>query len=239
MNIFTNSVPFWVSLLFLICMLVPVYWIAKVIKTASLQADKLNANKNRNIVLGFYAFYFLYAIIMSLTDILLVNTLPPRVILFTTLPLLVFYFAVVFRSKIYWVLLKEIPLSSLIRIHIFRFIGVFFLVAYFYDALPKTFAFIAGLGDIFTAVTAIFVANLAQRKTPKYKIFGLIWNIIGFWDIVSVLVTAILVTKHSIDFGTQSLNTIASNPFILIPAFAPATIVFLHITIFKKLKMEE
>jgi hypothetical protein len=27
-------------------------------------------------------------------------------------------------------------------------------------------------------------------------------------------------------------------PFALIPAFAPATIIFLHIVIFKKLKME-
>ena len=242
MDIFTNAVPVWVSALFLVSMFVPAVSIANIIKNTSVKIgmDTAQTNRNRNGVLVFYSLFFMYAITLSITGFLSVNTLPPRVLLFTTLPLIIFYFGVVFRSKIFWIFLKQIPLATLIRIHIFRFVGVFFLIAYFYGALPKTFALIAGFGDIFTAFTAIFVAYWAEYKKPKYKIIVLIWNIIGFWDIISVLVTALLVTKNAIEFqSSQDVSTIASNPFVLIPAFAPATIIFLHIAIFKKLNQSE
>jgi hypothetical protein len=65
-----------------------------------------------------------------------------------------------------------------------------------------------------------------------------VWNIVGFWDIVNVVVMAFLTTKWSLDTGSQSLIEMGYFPFSLIAAFAPATIIFLHISIFKKLKME-
>lgn len=239
MQVFTNLVPLWVSILFIISILIPIFLIAFIVEKGSLliEAESKYAKRNRNTVILFYILYFIYAISLSLSGILSVNALPPRVILLTTLPLLLFYFIIIFRKKIYWDLLHIIKLESLIRIHIFRLIGVFFLIAYYYQALPRSFAFIAGFGDLFVAITAIFVAKIAQRKDKNYKTVVLIWNIVGFWDIVSVLVTALIIAKSSITTGSQTLNAIASSPFVLIPAFAPATIIFLHISIFKKLKM--
>jgi hypothetical protein len=40
------------------------------------------------------------------------------------------------------------------------------------------------------------------------------------------------------DVCTQSLANIAEFPFCFIPAFAPATIIFIHVAIFKKLRKE-
>jgi Co/Zn/Cd efflux system component len=126
-----------------------------------------------------------------------------------------------------------------VKIHVFRLVGVFFIVSWYYNILPKSFALIGGIGDIFAAITAIFVANLIEKKSKNYKKITLIWNIIGFWDIVSVITSAIYITKQAIDSNSQGILEMTKFPFCLIPAFAPATIIFLHICIFKKLKMEK
>jgi hypothetical protein len=189
-------------------------------------------------VLIFFAFYYLYVMLMSFTAVFHANSLPPKVLLFTALPLLTFYFFYVFRTTTYWQILENAPLSGLVRLHTFRLVGIFFIIAWHYGALPKYFAFSAGLGDIFAAVTAIFVANFIDNKATHYKTITLIWNIIGFWDIVSVIISAVYVTKQAIASGGQGIVEMTYFPYCLIPAFAPATIIFLHISIFKKLKME-
>jgi hypothetical protein len=190
-------------------------------------------------MLIFFATYYLYVTLMSFTGIFQVNTLPPRILLFTAIPLLLFYFLFVFRTKTFWNILENVKLSDLIRIHIFRLVGLFFIIGWSYGILPKTFAFIGGIGDIFAAVTAIFVAILVDKKAKNYKKITLIWNIIGFWDIVSVINSAVYFTKQAIETNSQGILEMTKFPFCLIPAFAPATIIFLHICIFKKLKMEK
>lgn len=201
--------------------------------------DPARVSRLTNGVLLFLVLYYISVSLMSFTPLFQGNTLPPRILLFTAVPLLVFYFFFVFRTKTYWEVLAHIPLSSLVRIHIFRLVGVFFIIGWYYGILPKQFAFTAGLGDIFAAVTAIWVAQLADKKANHYKKVTLFWNIIGFWDIVAVIVTAIYVTRQAMETGGMGVAEMAKFPFCLIPAFAPATIIFLHIGIFKRLKMAE
>lgn len=242
MDIFTTSVPLWVSISLLLCLIVPVILIKNLVKQGMTKLNLAEYPSTKILpssVLIFYSLYYLYVLIMSLTGIFQVNSIPPRVLIYTAIPLILFYFLVVFRSKIYWKILENLNLSSLVRFHIFRLVGVFFIIGWFYDVLPKSFAFIAGLGDIFVAVTAIFVAKLIDQKSKNYKKITLIWNIIGFWDIVSVIVSAVYTTKLAMESNTLGLLEMSKFPFCLIPAFAPATIIFLHISIFKKLKMEK
>ena len=242
MDIFTNSVPLWVSILFFISFLVPIFMIVNVVQQGVNQPffkDNNEVKKLPTLMLIFFATYCLYVTLMSFTGIFQVNTLPPRVLLFTAIPLLLFYFLFVFRTKIFWNILENVKLSDLIRIHIFRLVGVFFIIGWSYGILPKYFAFIGGIGDIFAAVTAIFVAILVDKKAKNYKKITLIWNIIGFWDIVSVIISAVYITKQAIESNSQGVLEMTKFPFCLIPAFAPATIIFLHICIFKKLKMEK
>ncbi len=241
MTVFINSCPLWVSILLLLCFIVPIFIIVKVIKQAVHQPFFENNTKIKklpNLVLMFFAAYYLYVAVMSFTGIFQVNTLPPRVLLFTAIPLALFYFLFVFRTKIFWNILEQVKLSDLVRIHIFRLVGVFFIIGWSYGLLPKSFAFIGGIGDIFAAVTAIFVAMLIDKKAKNYKRITLIWNIIGFWDIVSVIISAVYITKQAVEGNSQGILEMTKFPFCLIPAFAPATIIFLHICIFKKLKME-
>lgn len=242
MNIFTNAVPLWVSILFLACFFTPIFLIVNIVKKAVHQPDFKDNQKVKKlpkIVLGFFVTYYLYVTLMSFTGIFQVNTLPPRVLLFTAIPLTLFYFLFVFRKRIFWKILENVKLSDLVRIHIFRLVGTFFIIGWYYGILPKSFAFIGGMGDIFAAVTAIFVAILIDKKARNYKKITLIWNIIGFWDIVSVIVSAVYITNQAMETNSQGILEMTKFPYCLIPAFAPATIIFLHICVFKKLKMEK
>lgn len=238
MNTLSTIIPNWVSVLFLICFVSPIYLIAKAVKEGATNAQLSDAlvNSYYKKTLFFFFAYYVYVIALSFTGLFLVNTFPPKVILFTTLPLMLFYFLFFSRTQFYKTLFENINLSTLVRLHIFRFIGTFFLIVWYYGALPPYFALSAGLGDIFAAVTAIIVAKLIDNKHKHYKAITFVWNIIGLIDIGNALVTAMRIAKLGVDTSSETIFEIARFPFSLIPAFAPATIIFLHILIFKKLK---
>ena len=190
-------------------------------------------------ILFFYGLLFLYTSILSLKGVFLENTLPPKILLYTAFPLLAFLFLVIFNLKLYKTIVQNVTIESLIQVHLFRLIGVFFFITSAYGAIPAKFALVAGIGDLVTAFTSIFVAQAIKNNKPYSKPLLIAWNIFGLLDIVSVLATAILTTKVSIKTGSQDLTEIGAFPFCLIPAFAPATIIFLHVSIFRKLGMKK
>ncbi len=241
MNFITNAVPTWVSISFIFVFPLFYYFIANAAKKAAFSAgfDAAKISKIGNSILIFAAIYLTYVALMSFTGIFQQNTIPPKILLYTTLPLAIFYFLVVFRSRIFNQLLENIKLESLIRLHIFRFVGVYFLLTWFYGALPQGFAFIGGFGDIFAAVTAIFVANTVENQKTYSRKLAFIWNIVGIWDIVNVIISANLYNKWAIETNGQDLLEMGNFPFCWIAAVAPATIIFLHICIFKKLRLEK
>lgn len=236
-NYFSN-VPMWVSLLFIPTFPITIYYISQIIKRGGIDAglSQKQVNTIQLGIWGFFALYLTYTFVLSMLGILSKNTLPPNVFIFTVIPLLLFLFGFIFNKPLYWKILDAIPLESLVKIHTFRFVGVFFLIACFYKTLPAHFAILAGLGDIATAIGAIFVAKWIKEHKSWHKRATLIWNIFGFWDIVSVIISAILTTISSIENTTQGIIEMTKVPYVWIPAFAPAVIIFLHISIFKKLK---
>jgi hypothetical protein len=236
MEFITSAVPMWVSISFIISFPIFFFMLANAAQQAAIDAKFDNPQHIKRNVLVFYGAYLLYVSIMSFTGFFQVNTLPPRILLFTALPLAVFYFTYVLSSDWFQKIFKAATLESLIRLHTFRFVGVFFLITYHYGALPKVFAIGAGVGDILAAFTAIFVANKVERKVPNAQRIAYYWNIFGLLDILNVIITAIITTRLSMVNGSQSVVEIASFPFSWIPAIAPATIIFLHVLIFKKLK---
>jgi hypothetical protein len=237
MNILTTAVPQWVSILFLLTIPIPIFMIANVAKLGAINAN-LESPKVKLIyksILIFYGLYFTYVSLTSFTGVFLENTLPPKILVYTVFPLLAFLLLFISNLKLYKIILQNSTLQSLVQVHLFRLIGVFFLITYIYGAIPTKFAYIAGIGDIATALLSVFVARVIRNKKTYSKPLTIAWNIFGLLDIVSVLTIAIITTKLSIDTGSQGVTEIANFPFCLIPAFAPATIIFLHLTIFRKL----
>jgi hypothetical protein len=236
MELLTSTVPIWVSILFLLAILIPIFMIAEVARKGALLSG-MDAQQSKRIyttILLFYGVYFSYVMLLSKSGILSENTLPPKILLFTTLPLILFYFFIISNLNSFKTILLHTPIESLVLIHSFRLIGVFFLITEAYGAIPTKFAYIGGIGDILTAILSIPVAlAVRSKKTYSYTLVSA-WNILGIADIISVLTTAIVTTRLSIETGSQNLTGIAEFPFSLIPAFAPATILFLHGLIFRK-----
>jgi uncharacterized membrane protein len=241
MTLFTNSTPLWVSISLLLCFLYPVYKISNLSRKAILKLtaeEQVKAAPIPRQISLFFLLFGIYVGILSFTGLFHVNTLPPRILVYTAIPLLLFYFIVVFRSNLFWKILEKASLEDLVGLHLFRFIGIYFILGWYYKILPTSFAFIAGFGDLFIATTAQWVIRKIKSSSNHYKKITLVWNILGFWDIVSVILSAIFATKLSMESNTPGIIEMTRFPFCFIPAFAPATIIFLHICIFKRLKMK-
>ena len=222
--------PDWISIAFLMVIFIPSIMIAFLAKKGL-----KNSNRVFYRVVAFFATYFIYVTVASLNGLFDKVFLPPLVLLFCTFPLAIFLFTVVINLKIFKQFLENIALEDLVAVHIFRLIGVFFLLIAYHDALPKFFAIIAGSGDIITAITSIFVVKAIREKQKNAKTITLIWNCFGMLDIMFTAITAIILTKLSIDNGSMGVDALAKFPFCFIPAFAPPIIIFLHVSIFKKM----
>jgi hypothetical protein len=232
----TYNFPQWIATSFLIVFPFAIFLTAFLVKKSA-PLDK--QNRLFYTVLGFYILYLVYIGACSFNGLFDKVFLPPMVLLLGTFPLALFLFGVVFNLKTYKTVLDNVLLKDLVRVHIFRLIGVFFILLAFHDALPKPFALIAGLGDMITAITSIFVAKALSNKKSYAKKLTYVWNTFGMMDIIVVAILANVLTKISIDTGAMGVDTLAKFPFCFIPAFAPPTIIFLHISIYKKLSKEQ
>jgi hypothetical protein len=231
--------PLWAIVLFIASFLYSIAFIANPAKQAALNAG-ITPGKSRNIQIGIFVFYILflaYVSVLSLKGVFNVNSIPPKVMVWAGLPLMIILFGFIGNTGLFKKLLRSITLESLVAIHVFRLVGVFFIILYCYHLLPAKFAFSAGLGDIITALLALPVAKMVSKEKPWLKTAVYAWNIFGMLDIVNLLVLAVIIAKNDMVTGANGdLTEMTIFPFVWFPAFAPATILFLHTAIFRKLQ---
>ncbi len=229
----TYDLPQWMTIAFLIVIPIPFILIPLLARQGA-PSEKKNT-VFLTVLLGLMA-YFAYITVAQQKGLFSAVGFPPKVLLYTTFPFAFLLFGVILNLPIFKEILGNVPLSNLVRVHIFRLIGVFFILIAWHDALPKWFAFVAGLGDMITAITSIFVAKALSNKAHYAKKLTFIWNTFGTIDILFTAITANVLTKISINTGAQGVDALAQYPFCIIPAFAPPVILFLHYCIYKKLR---
>ncbi|MEO0573232.1 MAG: hypothetical protein AAF039_16110 [Bacteroidota bacterium] len=236
MDYLTTSLPIWISILFLIAIPIPVFLVAYLAKKGlhTFLTPK-QASYHFYGIIGFYFLYFLYVAVGSFNGLFVQNSLPPRIMVLTALPLLILYATIILNLSATNRILKVIGLSDLVAIHLFRLIGGFFVIMGVYQVVPKTFALAAGFGDIFIALSSIAVSTVLVQGQSYAKKLTWIWNTLGLVDILMTSFMAFWFTKKSIETGSLGVNVLTEFPFCFIPAFAPATIIFLHLCIYKKL----
>jgi hypothetical protein len=226
-----SGMPLWVIMLFITSFMYGIWFIIKPVKQAALHAG-ITLQKSRNIgtgIFGFYVVYLIYVSLFSLKGMFDVNSIPPKVMIWGGVPLMFILFGFIGNTRLFKTLLRSITLESLIAVHIFRVLGVFFILLYYYNLLPAKFAFSAGLGDIMTAILALPVARMVSREHPWRTAAVYAWNIFGIMDIINLLVIAVTIGANG------NLREMTIFPFVWFPAFAPATILFLHTVVFRKL----
>lgn len=224
---FSDQVPYLLSILFLIAFIFPLVMVARL-------AQKGKVKNAFALVLGFYIPYLVLVSIASLNGFFDEVMLPPKIVLTTTLPLAIFV-SIIFMTGTCKRANDNLELADLVRVHLFRLIGSTFIILYLYELLPAPFALFAGIGDLITAVTSIYVAKAIKNNKTYANRLALIWNTFGLLDILITSALAIIFTKISIDTGQQGVEFLANFPFCFIPAFAPPTIIFLHLMVYRKL----
>ena len=236
---YISTIPVWIIVLFIAGFLYSLFLIANPVKEAALNAG-ITLGKARNIqfgIVGFYIIYLAYVSIFALKGAFYLYSLPPKIIVYAAIPLTVILFVIVWNTGLFKKLLRAITLESLVTLHVFRLLGVFFILIYCYHLLPANLAFSAGMGDILTALLAFPVAKMvSEGKSWSIKAVYA-WNIFGILDILVLLVIVAITTRNSIITGERGDLEMTIFPFVWFPAFAPATILFLHAAVFKKLQL--
>jgi len=238
---YLSNISVTVIVLFLSSLALPLIIFSTAIKSAGIRAN-MYSKKIRNIqiiVIGFLITWWLFASFLSLNGALYGNTLPPRPILFLILPLILFLFLVVRKTNTFKILFEAVRIETLIKIHIFRLIGGWFIFMGYHNLLPFGFALRAGVGDILTGILALLISFAVYKKKILHTKWVYAWNIFGLVDILAVIISAAVITSNvnTNPATTMDVLELTTFPFALIPAFAPAIIIFLHIITFQKLSI--
>jgi len=232
---FTASVPVWVSILFLLAIPAPAILVTRLLRQG---AGSGVARPVRVRFVVFCSAYLLYVTLGTWGGLFLETRVPPRILLFSTIPFLLFLLGVIFWQPLYQRILRNTSYSDLIRVHRFRLVGGFFLVLAWYDAVPPVLGIIAGTGDVIAALSSFWVARLVKNNAPRARSWVLAWNTFGLLDILATAGMANYFSWVYLQTGMASVEVLAEFPFSYIPAIAPPVIIFLHASLYWKLFRE-
>ena len=131
----------------------------------------------------------------------------------------------------------SISLPALVAVHAIRVLGVIFVALYAQGRLPAPFAPTAGWGDIGVGVAALPVAALIARFGSRVRPLALLWNIVGFADLVDAIALGALSAPGPLQVfaGPPTSALMTTEPWLIIPAFLVPCLLFIHLVIFARL----
>lgn len=130
-----------------------------------------------------------------------------------------------------------LSLTWIVGAHVWRFVGLGFVLGWLNGALPAGFALPEGLGDIAAALGALLLVP-ALRKGTASRGWLLAWNVFGFVDLVAALVLGVLYSNSA--FGVLASGHVTTEPMVtfpvsLIPTFLVPLFLLLHGLTFRRL----
>lgn len=130
-------------------------------------------------------------------------------------------------------LTERVDVRWLMAAHAIRLpIGAAFLIMYSQGQLPGEFAVRGGIGDMLVGALVLILVLLPERTSRRRTLF-LAWNVVGFVDILLVVVTA----QKILLFGDAStMSVMAELPWALIPLFVVPLVISTHLLLFKRLR---
>lgn len=136
----------------------------------------------------------------------------------------------VFKSPSVIAAIKAIPIGWLAAVQVYRTIGIVFLLLQADRLLPAYFASSTGWGDIFVGVTAPIVGYLLWKDLQRYRYVGLLWCVIGVFDLLMVLYKAINSAPGPMQTTAFDLPTVIIGyfPLSLIPLLVVPISLILH-----------
>jgi hypothetical protein len=130
-----------------------------------------------------------------------------------------------------------IPLSVLLGSHLWRFVGLGFIVGAFTGALPMGFGIPEGVGDVIAALGALILLPMV-RKGSAPRGWLLAWNAFGFVDLLSAIVVGLLFSESAVGLlhtATANTTLMVTFPVSLIPTFFVPLFLLVHLLTFRRI----
>jgi hypothetical protein len=129
--------------------------------------------------------------------------------------------------------LALVPLWLMTLTHVWRFIGVGFVIGAARGNLPEQFGYSAGIGDIVAGAAAVPLAAalLWNPGAPGLRAWYVAWNVFGLVDLLSAITTGILYSPSSFGILREAASTraMAQFPTSLIPTFFVPLFILTHL----------
>jgi len=119
--------------------------------------------------------------------------------------------------------------ASLIRLHLWRFEGIVFLILMAEGRVPALWALPAGIGDILVAATAPWIARNLETLQGRRR--AITWNLLGIVDLVVAVALGVMTNPG----GAQVFMTVPTSemltrfPLALVPTFLVPLAFTLHV----------
>ena len=130
-----------------------------------------------------------------------------------------------------------LSLTLLVGSHLWRFVGVGFVVGWLQGSLPAGFGIPEGFGDIIAAVGALLLLPSIRRGTVSPR-WLLAWNVWGLLDLLSAITVGILYSNSPLGVlsrGGPTTRSMTVFPVSLIPTFFVPLFILLHVLTFKRI----
>jgi hypothetical protein len=131
----------------------------------------------------------------------------------------------------------RLDLTWIVGAHLWRFVGIGFVIAWLAGRLPGGFAIPEGFGDIIAALGALALLPSLRKGTVRGG-WLLAWNTWGLVDLLSAITVGLLYSNSSLGVlsaGTVTTQLMVKFPVNLIPTFFVPLFILLHILTFKKI----
>lgn len=131
----------------------------------------------------------------------------------------------------------RLSLTLLVGSHLWRLVGVGFLIAWLTGDLPAGFAIPEGLGDIAAAAGALALLPSLVKGTVSRR-WLLAWNVFGFVDLISAITMGILYSNSPLGIlgpGTVTTALMVTFPVSVIPTFFVPLFLLLHALTFRRI----
>ena len=181
--------------------------------------------------------WLLFTAILALNDFFMVfDSMPPRLVLAIGVPFI--SIIILFANTKSRAFIKRIPITALTYLHIIR-VPVEIVLWWLFIAglVPQLMTFEGGNYDIFSGISAPFVAIFLVGMKSKKRVAAIIWNLITLFLLFNIVFHAILSTPlpfQQFAFDSPNLG-IFKFPFIWLPAFIVPTVLFAHLASLLKL----
>ncbi len=132
---------------------------------------------------------------------------------------------------------ETIPLTLLVGSHLWRFVGLGFVVAWLAGALPAGFGIPEGFGDIIAAAGALALLPRLRNGTAS-RGWLLAWNTFGSLDLLSAITVGVLFSEGPLGLlHTPSASTalMVTFPVSLIPTFFVPLFLLVHALTFRRI----